>query len=103
MESSEADVVISGISGRYPGSDNIEEFWLSLINGNELYSADDRRWPIGYVGLPPFKGTIKDISKVDQQFFRISPEEADSMDPQFRMLYEVVYEAIYDAGRYAFK
>ncbi|RWS02169.1 fatty acid synthase-like protein, partial [Dinothrombium tinctorium] len=41
----ENDFVISGISGRYPESDNIEEFWNNLINGYELYTSDDRRWP----------------------------------------------------------
>ena len=39
--------VISGISGRYPESDNIDEFWTKLLQGTELYTADDRRWPLG--------------------------------------------------------
>ncbi|RWR99487.1 fatty acid synthase-like protein, partial [Dinothrombium tinctorium] len=46
MASSENDIVISGISGRFPDSENIEEFWFNLINGYELCSVDDRRWPI---------------------------------------------------------
>lgn len=40
-------IVISGISGRYPESDNLEEFWDKLIQGVELISCDDRRWPVG--------------------------------------------------------
>ena len=40
-------IVISGISGRYPESDNLEEFWDKLIQGIELISCDDRRWPVG--------------------------------------------------------
>ena len=43
----EDNFVISGISGRYPDSDDIEEFWSNLMNGVQLYTADDRRWPIG--------------------------------------------------------
>jgi acyl transferase domain-containing protein len=44
----EADpIVISGISGRYPESANVEEFWNQLISGKELSSIDDRRWPVG--------------------------------------------------------
>lgn len=42
-------IVISGISGRYPESLNIEEFWNQLINGKELSSIDDRRWPVGKI------------------------------------------------------
>lgn len=41
------NIVISGISGRYPESDNTEEFWTKLLAGDELYTADDRRWPLG--------------------------------------------------------
>ncbi|RWS01532.1 fatty acid synthase-like protein, partial [Dinothrombium tinctorium] len=45
MHVKDDEIVVSGISGRYPESDNIEEFWHNLINGKEMYTADDRRWP----------------------------------------------------------
>ena len=41
------DIVISGIGGRYPDCDDIGEFWDKLVNGVELSSVDDRRWPVG--------------------------------------------------------
>lgn len=41
------DIVISGIAGRYPECENMEEFWHNLINGIPMYTADDRRWPVG--------------------------------------------------------
>lgn len=41
------DIVITGIAGRYPESNNVDEFWTKLLSGVELISADDRRWPIG--------------------------------------------------------
>ena len=41
------DIVISGISGRYPESENVDEFWNNLLHGEELASIDDRRWPVG--------------------------------------------------------
>lgn len=41
------NIVISGIAGRYPESDNIGEFWDKLVNGVELNSIDGRRWPVG--------------------------------------------------------
>ncbi|XP_071952695.1 mycocerosic acid synthase-like polyketide synthase [Antedon mediterranea] len=34
----------------------------------------------------------------DRQFFKMSPEEAEHMDPQIRILLEVVWESIEDAG-----
>lgn len=46
-EADSDSIVISGISGRYPESLNLDEFWDQLINGKELSSIDDRRWPVG--------------------------------------------------------
>lgn len=40
-------VVITGISGRFPESKNIQEFWDKLMAGKVMNSADDRRWPVG--------------------------------------------------------
>lgn len=41
------DIVISGISGRFPSSDSIQEFKDNLFNGVDMVTADDSRWPIG--------------------------------------------------------
>ena len=44
---SNSEIVISGISGRYPESLNMHEFWNRLLSGTELSSIDNRRWPLG--------------------------------------------------------
>lgn len=41
------DIVISGISGRYPESNSVDEFWEKLLSGVELISSNDLRWPVG--------------------------------------------------------
>lgn len=41
------DVVLTGLSGRLPESDNIEEFAQQLFDGVDLVTADDRRWTPG--------------------------------------------------------
>ncbi|CAF0706992.1 unnamed protein product [Brachionus calyciflorus] len=92
------DLVISGVSGRYPESENIDEFAQNLYNGVDMVTETDRRWPIGLYGLPTRNGTLKDITKFDAQFFGVNPKQADQMDPQLRMLLEVSYEAIFDSG-----
>ena len=38
-------------------------------------------------------------SKFDASFFGVHPKQAHAMDPQLRMLLEVVHEAIADAGK----
>jgi fatty acid synthase len=39
------DIVISGISGRFPESDTIDEFAQNLYNNVDMITEDDRRWP----------------------------------------------------------
>lgn len=41
------DVVISGLSGRYPESDNVEEFRQHLFNGDDMVTIDSKRWEPG--------------------------------------------------------
>ena len=53
------------------------------------------------MGLPTGNGKLKDISRFDATMFGVHPKQANGMDPQLRMLLEVVYEAIADAGKTA--
>jgi len=41
------EVVISGLSGRFPQSDNIAEFREHLINGDDMITENDGRWEPG--------------------------------------------------------
>ncbi|KAH3871939.1 hypothetical protein DPMN_035154, partial [Dreissena polymorpha] len=91
-------VVISGVSCRLPQSANMEEFTDNLMNGVDMVTEDDSRWTPGLYGLPRRSGKLKNLSKFDAAFFGVHPKQANSMDPQLRLLLEVTYEAIVDAG-----
>ncbi|XP_051888628.1 fatty acid synthase [Pristis pectinata] len=92
------EIVIAGIAGRLPESDNLQEFWDNLINGVDMVTDDDRRWKPGLYGLPHRSGKLKDISKFDASFFGVHPKQAHTMDPQLRIILETTYEAIVDGG-----
>ncbi|XP_062930495.1 fatty acid synthase [Mobula hypostoma] len=92
------EIVIAGIAGRLPESDNLQEFWDNLINGIDMVTDDDRRWKPGLYGLPHRSGKLKDISKFDASFFGVHPKQAHTMDPQLRIILETTYEAIVDGG-----
>ncbi len=49
-------------------------------------------------GLPGRSGKLKDITRFDATMFGVHPKQAHAMDPQLRMLLEVTYEALVDAG-----
>jgi len=48
--------------------------------------------------MPKRCGKLKDLTKFDASFFGVHPKQANGMDPQLRMLLEVTYEALHDAG-----
>lgn len=56
------------------------------------------RWNSNHSEFPPFTGTLKEIRKFDCGAFGIHPRQADIMEPTTRILLEVAYEALYDAG-----
>jgi len=40
--------VVTGIAGRFPNADNLNELWDNLLNGKDMVlGPDDKRWPLG--------------------------------------------------------
>lgn len=113
---SSGDIVISGISGRFPSSDSIQEFKDNLYHGVDMVTADSTRWPIGeslllFINpfkmfqsppglwdLPPCSGKVKSFDKFDNEFFGYDAKQVDYVDPQDRKLLETTFEALIDAG-----
>ena len=100
---------IMGVGCRLPGSANYAEFKDLLLNGVCAVSEipNDRfvkaRWwhpKAGRAGKAYSfaAGVVEDIWNFDPAPFGISPREATQMDPQQRLILEVVWEAIEDAG-----
>ncbi|MCF3118697.1 amino acid adenylation domain-containing protein [Streptomyces arenae] len=95
------DVAIVGMAGRLPGSADLKEFWDHLTAGDDLVTevpAD--RWDRGAEtgSRTRWGGFLPDVDRFDAAFFGISPREAELMDPQQRILLEVVWSAVEDAG-----
>ncbi|GFO05493.1 fatty acid synthase-like [Plakobranchus ocellatus] len=92
------EIVIAGISGRYPESDSVTEFQENLMNKINMVTVDNRRWEPGYLNLPHGMGKLKNLNLYDAEFFGIHSKSANTMEPQLRILMETVYEAVVDAG-----
>jgi fatty acid synthase, animal type len=94
----EDEIVISGISGRFPNSDNLTEFAFNLYNKVDMVDDDERRWRHIDPEIPKRSGKINGIEKFDASFFSVHKRQAHAMDPQARLFIEHAYEAILDAG-----
>jgi amino acid adenylation domain-containing protein len=102
-------IAIIGIGCRFPGADGPQAFWRLLHDGVDAISeVPPDRWDIEGVYDPdpatPGKmstrwgGFLERADMFDARFFGISPREATRMDPQQRILLEVAWEALEDAG-----
>ncbi|CAO1315088.1 unnamed protein product [Diamesa serratosioi] len=91
-------IVISGISGRFPNSNNMQEFSDNLYNKVDMVNDDERRWRHTNINIPKRSGKINNLEKFDATFFGIPNKQAATMDPQGRLTLEHAYEAVLDAG-----
>lgn len=92
------DIVISGISGRFPNCDTFEEFKQKLFDGTDILEKEQERWPEGICGAVTKIGVLNNLSKFDSTFFNVHPKLAERLDPQIRAMLESTYEAFVDAG-----
>lgn len=93
------EIVVSGISGRFPKSKNMQEFEHNLYNKVDMADDDEIRWKHFHPDVPKRSGKIRNLEKFDASFFSILDKHANQMDPQGRILLEHSYEAILDAGK----
>lgn len=91
-------IVVSGISGRFPSSNNMRDFSQNLYGKVDMADDEEVHWKHFHPDVPRRSGKIQNLEKFDASFFSIHNRLANSTDPQARILLEHSYEAILDAG-----
>ncbi|XP_056009292.1 uncharacterized protein LOC130051405 [Ostrea edulis] len=108
MDSDDA-IAIVGIGCKFPGAENLEEFWRVLANGEDhvkdipkdrydveaYYDSDPDAPGKSYIRKA---GLVSGINEWDKMFFGKGDNEAKRMDPQQRLVLECVYKAMEDGG-----
>ncbi|HLF29284.1 MAG TPA: SDR family NAD(P)-dependent oxidoreductase [Anaerolineae bacterium] len=100
-------IALIGMAARFPGANDIDEFWANLCAGKEtIHCFSDEE--LKAAGVAPAELTypdyvkaapmLKDIELFDAAFFDYTPVEATFMDPQQRLLLECAWQALEDAG-----
>ena len=102
-------IAVVGMACRFPGAPDVPSFWRLLDAGECAVTEGVPGSGVGRIGeLFPdaavqndacrFGAFIDGIDRFDAAFFRISPAEAELLDPQQRLMLEVSWQALEDAG-----
>jgi amino acid adenylation domain-containing protein len=99
-------IAIVGLAGKFPGADDVDQFWHNVRNGvssitrfsdAELEDAFPRdvRGDANFVRARPI---LRNVDQFDADFFGMLPREAALTDPQHRLLLECAWSALEDGG-----
>ncbi len=102
-------IAVVGMACKFPGAPSIESLWQLLERGGNAITEGDPGSGIGRIGqfyprsaaqYPAcrYAALVDDIDLFDAEFFRISPAEAQLLDPQQRMTLETCWQALENAG-----
>jgi acyl transferase domain-containing protein/acyl carrier protein len=101
------EIAVIGMSGRFPGAENIYEYWENLAQGKEhiCFHTDkellEAGIPADMLADPAFvkaSAYIDNKEYFDAAFFGYLPDEAKLMDPQLRLFHQSCWAALEDAG-----
>lgn len=96
-------IAIIGLSMKVAEADNLEAFWETVQTGEHNFKPlSAQRLNDIFARFGEFevvKGSYLDrIDLFDNEFFKISPAEAERMDPEQRLMLEHAVKAVYNAG-----
>lgn len=106
-DSIDRQIAIIGMSGRFPGANDVDQLWANISTGAESFATftDEELLAAGvdeaeladpnYVRSRP---VLEDVKSFDATFFGMSPRDAVLADPQQRLFTECTWEALEMAG-----
>ncbi|MFI5621759.1 beta-ketoacyl synthase N-terminal-like domain-containing protein, partial [Streptomyces sp. NPDC051567] len=96
---SSRDIAVVGAAIRVPTAHNLADYWSLLAEGRDTVGPlPAGRWSRQETKTPR-ASFLENVDEFDPAPFRISAREAPLIDPQARIVYETVWEALEDAGR----
>ncbi|KUI67806.1 Conidial yellow pigment biosynthesis polyketide synthase [Cytospora mali] len=98
-------IAVIGMAGHLPGAKDLDDFWHVLASGKSQHvevptdrfrmetpwrgAEADRKW---------YGNFIQDHDTFDHKFFKKSPREMASTDPQHRVILQCAYQAVEQSG-----
>ncbi|PAJ74752.1 hypothetical protein CJF42_08705 [Pseudoalteromonas sp. NBT06-2] len=107
MDEMRNDIAVIGMSGAFPGAENIDEYWNNLLSGkcaitdvceSNLISLGISKTVYQKQNYVLKTSSLSNISHFDADFFGYTPAEARLMDPQHRLFLQHSWQALESAG-----
>lgn len=102
---SENDIAVIGMSCKVAGADDLQEFWKILCDGKSQHTEVPVHrfgFETAWRGIDPkrkwYGNFIRDHDAFDHKFFKKSPREMASTDPQQRLMLQIAYQAVEQSG-----
>lgn len=99
-------IAVVGVAGTFPGAPSVREHWNNRTNGvvsvrrftrDELLASGIDQTIVDHPDYVPARGHIA-ADTFDFDFFSYSRRDAETMDPQLRLLHETAWHTLEDAG-----
>ncbi|QGA18697.1 hypothetical protein EYB26_006382 [Talaromyces marneffei] len=104
------DIAVVGMSLKVAGADDVEEFWDLLLRGESQHQEVPKEritFETIFRDVDPkrkwFGNFIRDHDAFDHKFFKKSPREIGSTDPQQRHMLQCAYQAVEQSGYFRSK
>lgn len=102
-------IAVIGMSGRFPMANDVDALWQNLARGRDCVTeVPAERWDHSLYFDPDkdkvgktyckWGGFLDDVDGFDARFFRISPSEAELLDPQERLFLETSWNLLESSG-----
>ena len=101
-------IAVIGMACRYPGANNISEYWNNLLESKDTikrftdeelsqfeFQFDEQKNNPSFIKA---RGILDNVDKFDSEFFGMTPRDAAFTDPQHRVWLETAWEAFENAG-----
>jgi acyl transferase domain-containing protein/acyl carrier protein/nucleoside-diphosphate-sugar epimerase/SAM-dependent methyltransferase len=107
--SSNEPIAVVGMACKFPGGEDLDEYWNTILSGQSQHKVvpenrvnfrtaawreqdPERKW---------YGNFIQDPDVFDHKFFKKNPREAESTDPQQRMIMQLAYQALEQSGYFS--
>ncbi|KAJ6786654.1 hypothetical protein PWT90_03594 [Aphanocladium album] len=103
----DTDIAVVGMACKVAGADSVEEFWDVLASGRSQHreidmDSDRFSFKTQFRSVDPkrkwFANFAREPEMFDHKFFKTSPREAATTDPQQRILLQIAYQTVEQSG-----